>query len=85
MMVLNTRKIYTSSLPVDIITYIRAWFHEATNKKWKSYSELKEDYPCCLSHNNKVHFPIAGTTYVIITRINFAIEVVLILEIQVNE
>lgn len=85
MKVLNSKKIYDAHLPVEILTQVRAWFHEAMNGNWDSIVNLKSLYPNCKECGSTIQFPIASNTYLIVTRVNFSCKVVLILELREND
>jgi len=85
MKVLNTKEIYNSNLPAEILTNVCAWFHEVSNGRWESVNDLNRHYPDCRLFDSKVFFPVASSTYLIVTCINFSSEIVLILEIREND
>lgn len=56
----------------DSETAIRIWFKKIERGKWKSFSELKQDFPTAdYVGNNRIVFNIKGNNYRIIVLVFF--------------
>lgn len=51
---------------------LRAWFHEAKVAHWKSYEEIKKQYPSAdVRPKNRVIFDIQGNTFRLIVKFHY--------------
>jgi len=59
--------------PLDV------WWHEAKRAKWKTWTDIKEQYrSASVLKDNRVVFNIGGNKYRLVVRINFMTQVVYI-------
>jgi len=58
---------------------LRAWFHEAKIARWKSFDEIKKQYPSAdVLAGNRVVFDIKGNSFRLIVRIHYNTGIVFI-------
>ena len=51
---------------------LRAWFHEAKVARWKSFSDIKRQYPSAdLLPGNRVIFDLRGNHYRLVVKIHY--------------
>lgn len=58
---------------------LRAWFHESKVARWKSFQDIRRDFPTAdIRPGNRVIFDIKGNTYRLVTKIHFNTGIVFI-------
>jgi len=58
---------------------LRAWFHEAKVARWKSFNDIRKQYPSAdVLPNNRVIFDIKGNHYRIVVKIHYNTGIVFI-------
>ena len=63
----------------DVKEHLVDWFRTVENAKWKSFNELKQDFPSCsLVGDDRVIFNIKGNTYRLIVRFSFTYKRVMV-------
>ncbi len=51
---------------------LKAWYQEADKGVWRSFNELKSDYPSAsVLEDNRICFNIKGNKYRLIVKVNF--------------
>ncbi|MFI5385871.1 MAG: type II toxin-antitoxin system HigB family toxin [Fimbriimonadales bacterium] len=50
---------------------LRAWYRESVRAAWKSFADLREDFPSADLVGKCVVFNISGNSYRLICRVNF--------------
>lgn len=55
----------------DCEQQLKAWYQETEKANWKSFNELKKEYPSAsVLNDNRVVFNIKGNTYRLIVKFN---------------
>ena len=55
----------------DCEQQLKAWYQETEKANWKSFNELKKEYPAAsILNDNRVVFNIKGNTYRLIVKVN---------------
>lgn len=55
----------------DCEQQLKAWYQEAEKARWKSFNQLKKEYPSAsILNDNRVVFNIKGNTYRLIVKFN---------------
>ena len=55
---------------------LKAWYQETLKAKWKSYNELKKEYPSAsILKDNRVVFNIKGNSYRLIVKFNLDFQI----------
>jgi len=58
---------------------LRAWYHEARIARWKSFDEIKKQYPSAdVLAGNRVVFDIKGNSFRLVVRIHYNTGIVFI-------
>ena len=55
---------------------LKAWYQETLKAKWKSFNELKKEYPSAsILKDNRVVFNIKGNSYRLIVKFNLGFQI----------
>lgn len=61
----------------DCEQQLKSWYKEVDKSEWKSFNEIKNDYPrASILNDNRVCFNIKGNNYRLIVKVNFDYQMV---------